>query len=258
MMPIVYNKSYKKLKTNNYSIKMEDGNEFVDKRSRDAKNALFNNILDQYRADKEIIEEKYLEYDRHDCEVKLDKETETSQTSDKKVTMNTVTFDDMIKAAPPLYTETKKMKKKSGISLSDLEKFVNDSLLENGIPMTFDLSNKTYKILDKEVHLPHSNVYEKTAGEDVAIASAPAYHDLKEQEVTNPYYVSSSKSWVIPKKFSGSYTISENNIDSLLAEKVKKDDREEMLHQARTSIIGLKNLLKLKEREYKGPLSMLK
>lgn len=257
-MHIIYNKSYKKLKTNNYSIKMEDGNEFVDKRSRDAKNALFNNILDQYRADKEIIEEKYLEYDRHDCEIRLDKGEDINQTSDKKVVMNTVTFNDMIKAAPPLYTETKKMKKKSGISLSDLEKFVNDSLAENGISMTFDLSNKTYKFLDKEVHLPHSNVYEKTKGEDAIIVSAPAYDDLKDQEFTNPYYVTSSKSWVIPKKFSGSYTISENNIDSLLSEKVKKDEREEMLHKARTSIIGLKNLLKLKEREYKGPLSMLK
>lgn len=257
-MHIIHNKSYKKLKTNNYSIKMEDGNEFVDKRSRDENNALFNNILDQYRADKEIIEEKYLEYDRHDCEVRLDKGTDVSQTSDKKVVMNTVTFDDMIKAAPPLYTETKKMKKRNGVSISDLEKFVNNSLLENGISMTFDLSNKTYKFLDKEVHLPHSNTYERTKGEEDTIASAPAYHDLTDQEVTNPYYVSSSKSWVIPKKFSGSYTISENNMDNLLSEKVRKDEREEMLHKAKTSIIGLKNLLKLNEREFKGPLSMLK
>lgn len=237
---------------------MEDGNEFVDKKNREEKNSLFNNILNQYRADRDLIAEKALEYDRNDCEIKLDKGVETNQTSDQKVTMNTVSFEDMIKAAPPLYTEAKKIKKKSGLSLTDVEKFVNDTLLENGVMIKFNLSKQTYEFLDKEVSLPHSNDYERKSNEGIKTPSAPLYNEIKDTVGINPYYVSDSKCWIIPKKFSGTYNISENNIDNILSEKVKKDERESMLHNAKTSINGLKVLLKLKEKEYKGPLSILK
>lgn len=237
---------------------MESGNEFIDKKSKEEKEAMFNNILERYRADKEIISEKALEYDRSECELRIRELPDTSQTSDKKIVMNTVSFDDMIKEAPPLYTETKKIKKKNSISKLELENFVNQTLEENGIKMKFDFSKMTYEFLDKEVSLPHSNEYENRYHDDVPTPSAPHYQEVEINDNNNPYYQSPSKSWIIPKKFSGNYTISENNIDHILSEKVKKEDREEMLHRAKNSIEGLKNLLKLKEKDYKGPLSMLK
>lgn len=237
---------------------MESGNEFVDKRSKEEKDALFNNILERYRADKDIISEKALEYDRSECELSIKEFKDVNQTADKKIVMNTVSFEDMMKEAPPLYTETKKIKKKNTITKLELEGFVNQTLKENGIKIKFDFSKLTYEFLDNEVSLPHSNEYEDLSNNDDLTPSAPNYKEVETNCNNNPYYQTSTKSWVIPKKFSGNYNISENNIDHILSEKVKKEDREEMLHNAKTSIEGLKILLKLKEKEYKGPLSMLK